>query len=105
MLGSGKAGFKREFLEIKGIPRRGLKPAVCTSPRNEGFREVIPAVLRVPSIAEKMVPSNGSGPILVIYHYGISWHPEGFYLIYLHTMSNYPHAVGTRTRRCPRDRI
>jgi len=48
---------------------------------------------------------RGSGPILVIYHYGISWHPGGFYLIYLHTMSNYPHAVGTRTRRCPRDRI
>jgi len=27
------------------------------------------------------------------------------YHIYLHTMSNYSHAVGTRTRRCPRDRI
>ncbi len=54
----GKDGFKREFLEIKGLPIRGLKHSVSASPRNEGFREVIPAVLRVPSIAEKMVPSN-----------------------------------------------
>ncbi len=27
----------------------------------------------------------GSCPLLVIHHYGIAWHPAGFYLIYLHT--------------------
>jgi hypothetical protein len=29
-----------------------------------------------------------SGPILVICHSGISWHPAGFSLIYLHTLHN-----------------
>ena len=53
-----RAGFKREFLEINGIHIHGLKHSVRASPRNEGFREIIPAVPRVPSIAEKMVPSN-----------------------------------------------
>src|SRR5437870_592328 len=27
----------------------------------------------------------GSGPILVIYHSGIPWHPAGLYPIYFHT--------------------
>src|SRR5712691_9629719 len=54
----GRSGFKREFLEINRIHIYGFKHSVRASPKNEGFREVIPAVLRVPSIAEKMVPSN-----------------------------------------------
>src|SRR6266851_5527955 len=58
MLSSGRTGFRREFLEINGIERHHSMHTVRTSPTNEGFREVIPAVLRVPSIAEKMVPSN-----------------------------------------------
>jgi hypothetical protein len=58
MLDSGRAGFRREFLEINGIDRHHITRTIRASPQNEGFREIIPAVPRVPSIAEKMVPSN-----------------------------------------------
>jgi len=33
----GRDGFKREFLEIKGLPIGGLKHSVSASPRNERF--------------------------------------------------------------------
>jgi len=58
MLYFERGSFRREFLEIKMIERHHITHAVRASPKNEGFREAIPAVLRVPSIAEKMVPSN-----------------------------------------------
>jgi len=58
MLYSGRAGFRREFLEINEIERYYITHAVRASPTNEGLREVIPGVARVPSIAKKMVPSN-----------------------------------------------
>ena len=45
-------------MEIKRIERHHSTHTVRASPKNEGFREIIPAVPRVPSIAEKMVPPN-----------------------------------------------
>jgi hypothetical protein len=37
MLYSGRAGFRREFLEINEIERHYITHAVRASPRNEGF--------------------------------------------------------------------
>jgi len=45
-------------LEINEIERYYITHAIRASPTNEGLREVIPGVARVPSIAKKMVPSN-----------------------------------------------
>jgi hypothetical protein len=37
MLSSGRAGFRREFLEIKRIERHHSTHTVSASPKNEGF--------------------------------------------------------------------
>jgi hypothetical protein len=37
MRSSGRAGFRREFLEIKGIERNHSMHTVSASPTNEGF--------------------------------------------------------------------
>jgi hypothetical protein len=37
MLSVGRAGFRREFLEINEIERHYITHAVSASPRNEGF--------------------------------------------------------------------
>jgi hypothetical protein len=37
MLSSGRASFRREFLEIKGIERHHSTHTVRASPKNEGF--------------------------------------------------------------------